>query len=131
MAGLVACPPDAVVTWAPTAPARRRGRGFDQAELLARAIASRWRRPCRALLVRAAGPPQTGRDALARRTPAGFRARARATRTVVLVDDVMTTGATLTAAARALRDGGADQVIAVTAARTPLKVTLRAADHSA
>jgi ComF family protein len=131
MAALVTCPDDAVVTWAPTATARRRGRGFDQAELLARALASRWRRPCRALLSREPGPPQTGRDALARRAPAGFRVQTRAPRSVLLVDDVMTTGATLTAAASALRAGGAQQVIALTAARTPLKVTLRTADHCA
>src|SRR5437773_10892718 len=46
-----------VVTWAPTSAARRRQRGFDQARLLARAVALRIHRPCRALLARTPGPP--------------------------------------------------------------------------
>src|SRR5580765_684418 len=50
-----------VVTWLPTTPARRRERGFDQARLLARAVARRIGRPCRGLLTRAPGPAQTGR----------------------------------------------------------------------
>src|SRR5690348_2818504 len=50
-----------VVTWVPTTVVRRRDRGFDQAQLLARGVAHRMCRPCRPLLVRAHGPPQTGR----------------------------------------------------------------------
>jgi predicted amidophosphoribosyltransferase len=48
-----------------------------------------------------------------------FAARRRVPGHVLLVDDVATTGATLAAAARALRDAGASRVVAVTAARTP------------
>ena len=67
-AAAVALPgPVDAVTWVPTTPARRRARGFDHAELLARAVACRLRRPVRRTLVRAPGPPQTGLPARARR----------------------------------------------------------------
>ncbi len=109
-----------VVTWAPTTAARVRARGFDQARLLAIAIARELGVPCRPLLRRAPGPAQTGQDALARHAGPGFAARRRiGRRRVLLVDDVVTTGATVAAAARALREAGAAEVHVVAAARTP------------
>ena len=96
-----------VVTWAPTGAARRRARGYDQAELLARALARRWGLPARELLRRGAGPAQAGRTARDRRANPAFVAPCPSPAPVVLVDDVATTGATLTAAARALRARGA------------------------
>jgi predicted amidophosphoribosyltransferase len=112
--------PVAAVTWVPTTTARRRQRGFDQAELLARAVARRLPAPCVRLLDRRPGPPQTGADAATRHAarPA-FVARRRAGATVVLVDDVITTGATLAAAAAVARAAGANRVIGLLAARTP------------
>jgi predicted amidophosphoribosyltransferase len=108
-----------VVTWPPTTAARRRGRGFDQSALLARAVARRLGRPCRRLLRRRPGPPQTGRPAVARRQGPVFLPARPGTGSVLLVDDVRTTGATLVAAARALREAGARHVWAVTLAQTP------------
>ena len=119
---------DAVVTWAPTTPARRRDRGFDQAELLARRMARELGRPCRGLLSRDRGPAQTGRAGHDRRHGVVFRAVEPAPATVIVVDDVITTGATLTAAATALRNASSISVIAATAGRTPLKVTKCSAD---
>jgi predicted amidophosphoribosyltransferase len=119
MAVRVAAPVD-VVTWAPTTPDRRRARGFDHAELLARAVARRLGRPARRLLVRRPGPPQTGAGRTARGAAPRFApACSVAGRRVLVVDDVVTTGATLTAAAATLRQGGATAVVAVVAARTP------------
>jgi predicted amidophosphoribosyltransferase len=114
-------PDPAVVTWAPASAGRRRRSGFDHGELLARAVARRVRLPAARLLTRDPGPPQTGRTRAARRPgpslrPTGTAARGRA---VLLVDDVLTTGATLSAAGSALRSSGAVRVVALTAAATP------------
>jgi len=119
MAATVVEPVD-LVTWAPTTPARLRARGFDQARLLARAVAGDLGVPCRPLLRRGPGPAQTGRDAVARHVGPAFLARTPlAGRRVLLVDDVVTTGATVAAAARALKEVGAATVHVVAAARTP------------
>lgn len=119
MAPLVPPPLPDVVTWAPTTPARRRERGFDHAELLARAVGRVAHRRPRRLLSRAPGPPQTGQPVAARRVGPAFASRGRVPAVVLLVDDIATTGATIAAAAAALRDGGAERIVALTAARTP------------
>ena len=112
-----------VVTWAPTTAARRRERGFDQARLLARAVARRLHRPCRALLSRQPGPAQTGRAKHDRLAGPTFTITRNPPCRVLVVDDVVTTGATLIAAARVLKAAGAVEVKGAAAARTPLKAT--------
>jgi len=112
-----------VVTWAPTSAARRRERGFDQGRLLARAVARRLHRPCRSLLSRQPGPAQTGRPKRERLQGPTFTITRNPPCRVLVVDDVVTTGATLIAAARALKAAGAREVKAAAAARTPLKAT--------
>ena len=117
-------PPDehpVVVTWAPTSPARRRERGFDQAELLARAVARRIGVAPRRLLVRRSGGPQTGRGAAERHADVTrfLPTRRPAPPSVLLVDDVVTTGATMRSAAGALHVGGARRVVGLVAAATP------------
>lgn len=119
-----------VITWAPTASVRRRQRGFDQAEVLARRVARA--RHCRAArcLVRLPGPAQTGRHRDERIRGPRFDARRGITRAIAgrrvgLVDDVVTTGATLNRAAEVLRANGAAAVIGVVIARTPLGVPHR------
>jgi ComF family protein len=109
-----------VVTWPPTTTVRRRRRGFDQAEHLARAVGRGLGVPVRPYLVRRAGVSQTGRSAAERRRGLEFEAApAAAGRRVLVIDDVATTGATLAAAARALRSAGGAWVGAATVARTP------------
>jgi predicted amidophosphoribosyltransferase len=118
------------VTWAPTSRRRRRARGYDQAELVARVVARRLGVPCVALLERLPGIPQTGRTRAERlEGPPVFRVRRRPPARVLLVDDVVTTGATLRAAARALRSAGAGHVVPVAVAATPSQAGNRAASH--
>lgn len=109
----------AVVTWAPTTPARRRARGYDQAKVLARRVARELGRPCRPLLRRIDGGQQTGRTAVERSHGARFEPMGRCPATVVVVDDVTTTGATMRAAASMLKRAGATSVHGLVLARTP------------
>ena len=110
-----------VVTWAPTSEARRRARGFDQGELVARHVARQLGVPCRRLLIRS-GPAvaQTGRTRVERLHGPEFVARPGLDgRRVIVVDDVVTTGATLRAAAAALRHAGVADPRLYAVASTP------------
>lgn len=120
-----------VVTWAPTSGRRRRKRGFDQAELVARRVAAQLGVPCRRLLERTSGEPQTGLDRPRRLHGPTFRAAPGARgRRVLLVDDVATTGATLRSAAAALEAAGALQVRRAAIATTPAQHARRRPGHT-
>jgi ComF family protein len=110
-----------VVTWAPTSARRRRERGFDQAELVARHVARQLGVPCRRLLERdGAAAPQTGRTRAGRLHGPSFRAHPHIPAgRVLLLDDVVTTGATLRTAAEVLRRAGAGEVVPAAVAATP------------
>ncbi len=112
-------PPDSiqVVTHAPTASLRVRQRGYDQAQLIARQVARRLAVPYAPLLVRQGSQRQLGqsRQVRERQMATAFRTRrAYAIRQadVLLVDDVITTGSTLEAAAAVLCQAGARSVAA-------------------
>lgn len=106
----------------PTPRARRRLRGFCHATLLVEALAPRARLPLAGVLERAgSGQRQVGRPRAQRlRAPPAFRAAAGAG-AVILVDDVVTTGATLGACRRALEVAGWSCTRAVAYARTPVR----------
>ncbi len=94
---------------------RRRRRGYDQAALLARPVARALGVPCRVRGLRRVRntPPQVelSHADRARNIEGAFSPhRLRGARRVLLIDDVRTTGATLRAATRALRQAGVDEV---------------------
>ena len=103
----------------PASPARLRRRGFDPAAEIAAALSRLAAMPLAVCLTRPDGPEQVGRTRAARLgNPPQVRPRVASAATILLVDDVQTTGATLSACARALRAAGAERVCAVTFART-------------
>jgi len=102
----------------PAAPLRSLGRGFDPAGEIVAALAEQLDAPLHPCLARKGGGRQVGKRRSERiGHPPRIRARGDAPRSILLVDDVLTTGATLSACAKALRDAGAVRVVAITFAR--------------
>lgn len=120
----VGTPTADAITWVPLARRRLAERGYDQARALAGAVGARLGLPVLRLARRsvATGPQarrpgnerrvaMRGAFEPVRRDPAGIPRR------VILVDDVLTTGATAAACAEALASAGVHDVIVLTAAR--------------
>ena len=114
--------PDAIVAL-PLAVSRQRERGFNQAQEVARRISHFTAIPLASGLARVVdGPPQAtlAWNARARNVRHAFVAGVRLKgKSIAIVDDVMTTGATLAAATRAALRAGAKRVDAWVVARTP------------
>ena len=120
VADVLVRPDVAALTFVPAQRERTLRRGHRPAEALARGLARRWGLPVEALLGRTRTVErQRGLGLKERRqNVAGAFAPARASpATVCLVDDIYTSGATVAAAATALRKGGARRVEVVTLAR--------------
>ena len=128
VARAVPVPAASVLVPVPLTPSRHKRRGFNQAALLAHALAARWRLPVRERLLtrvreRGSQTALTPEERLANVTGA-FAAAAppqadaeQVHAEVVIVDDVLTTGATLSAAATALSGAGWRRLGAITFAR--------------
>ena len=113
------------ITWVPLSRRRLRRRGYDQAELLAELIAKHLgQRPIRLLKKLRDTPPQsqTGSAEKRRANIAGAYACLHPEQVqgkrILLVDDIVTTGATLSEAAKVLKKAGAKEVICATLARS-------------
>ena len=112
-----------LVSWPSLSPGRLRRRGYDQAELLAREVGRLLGLPVFRTLDKRDRPAQSGLEGTAQRranllgaydpvTPERF-----AGKTVLLVDDVVTSGATLAECAKTLRLAGAGEVLCATLAK--------------
>lgn len=118
-------PPDPLVVPVPTTPWRRRTRGYNQAALIAEEVARRKQLSLVEALRRREGRTQVDLGPRARRSNVqgafaideSLRSRIRG-REVILVDDVLTTGATAIAAARSLESAGVTTVRLLTFARS-------------
>lgn len=115
-------PEGVLVVHVPTADRRVRARGFDQAELLAKALSVELKRPYTSLLRRHGKTRQVGADQPTRRTQAEamfsvLRPARIKSCPILLVDDVVTTGASMEAAAALLKQSGATQVYGIAIAR--------------
>jgi predicted amidophosphoribosyltransferase len=108
-----------VLTWAPTTPENIRARGMDHAELITRHVGALTGRPVKRMLRRTSGATQTGSGRTERLIQPQFVARPLGRpHAVIVIDDVLTTGATFRAAAMALVDAGADSVLCCAPSRT-------------
>ncbi|MBF29397.1 MAG: hypothetical protein CL447_06045 [Acidimicrobiaceae bacterium] len=110
------------VTWVPSSERRRRERGFDPCELMARMVGAQLGLPVVRTLVRANSAEQKTRSGLERQNGPGFRGRRTRYSRVLLIDDVVTTGATLAAASGALRTAGVSHIHVAAVAAIPKRV---------
>jgi ComF family protein len=111
-----------LITYIPTVHRHVRERGFDHAKLLAKTAAKQQRTIAIPLLERCVQTRQLGASRVVRmkNMSHAFEVKPHITlrgKHIVLIDDVITTGATILAAARVLKDAGAAQVTVVAVAR--------------
>ena len=112
------------VTWVPVSKKRLRKRGYDQAKLLAGELSERTGIPCCRLLKKTRNnPAQSGTGGAEKRRAnvsgvyTALKPEKIKGKSILLVDDIVTTGATLSECGRILLSAGAGEVRAVTVAR--------------
>lgn len=115
-----------IITSAPTAGSRARKRGWDQARIIAKSSAKSKKLKYRQLLIRVSSFDQIGSTKLQRSQESKkffkpYRKLLIKNSTIILIDDVVTTGSTLNSAASVLKQAGAKEVHALAFARQGLK----------
>ena len=111
------------VAWAPMTEKKRKKRGYDQSELLARTVARELKLPCLPLLKKVRDN-QTQHELSGRQRQQNVRNAYRAEKetqgkTLLLIDDIVTTGATIGECAKVLYSAGAKTVVGLCAADAP------------
>ena len=114
------------ITWVPLSRKRLRQRGYDQARIIAEALAEKFELPCGKLLEKQTDTrPQSSMGSAEKRkaNASGVYVCANGAetenRTVLLVDDIVTTGATMSECAKVLRAAGCKTVYGAAAASRP------------
>lgn len=117
-----------VLSWVPLAADRRRARGYDQTKLIAEKAAKRLRQPLVSTLKKKNGVSQQSKTESASVRRANIlgaysvpKPERIAGKRVLLIDDIVTSGATLSECAKTLRFAGAEDVLCATLAKTPKK----------
>lgn len=112
------------ITWVPLSKARLRSRGYDQARLLAEDLAKRLSVPCEPVLRKIRNNPRQssagGAENRRRNVKGVYALTPQASvygKRILLIDDIVTTGATLSECAGVMRSSGAAGVVALTLAR--------------
>lgn len=117
------------ITFVPMHKTRLKQRGYNQAELLARAVAEWVNVPCEPLLLKVkktSNQARLNRDERLENLKDSFAAAGSVPKHVILVDDVMTTGSTASECARMLKKAGASVVYLLTFASVPERAALTA-----
>lgn len=117
-----------LITWAPVSPDRLRQRGYDQARLLAENAASRLRQTAVSTLKKMRRVPQQALAENAEKRRANIlgaysvpKRELVAGKRILLIDDVVTTGATASECAKTLKTAGAAEIFCAALAKTPGK----------
>ena len=112
-----------IISWVPVSKGRMRERGYDQAEIIARSLAKELGLPCERLLIKCREnrrqSSMTSKEARKHNVAGAYRCVAREELTgkrILLVDDIVTTGATLSECAAMLKSSGGIEIYAAAAA---------------
>lgn len=114
------------ITWVPTSRGRRRKRGYDQAQVLAEELGRMLGVPCQKLLKKNRDAKPQSRQSTREKRMANIigafdmKSQSVLGKRILLIDDIATTGSTISECARVLKTAGAAKVYAAVLAKTRL-----------